>query len=245
MIVVGQGVPEEVNTMPAATRYHVIAFLLLSSLTPKVSAADAGPPEPDVNTDGPRTELWLALSSWPAIAGLQPAAGGSFESIGYGLGAAAHWPVRSFERSTVLVGIEGAIMVNESDVPVYFDDLLSRDGYVAVSAKWRLGDRRNFSLDAGLGYHLLDIAQLATNYFVPIEFQSWEESAFGPFVGATWDVGAGKPGGSSGLSLGLRLHFLDFGTVRDEAVLFDTVLGGDAGELAGPLVALQIGYRWR
>ncbi len=130
-------------------------------------------------------------------------------------------------------------------MPVYLDDLLARDGYLAVSAKWLIGKARSVSLDAGLAYHLIDIAQLDTNFYLPIEFQSWEESAPGLFVGATWDVGAARPGKTSGLALGLRAHFMDFGTVRDEDVFISPVLGDEAGQLQGPLIMLQIGYRSR
>ncbi len=136
-------------------------------------------------------------------------------------------------------------MATESDVPVFLDDLLARDGYLAVSAKWLFGEGRNVSLDVGLAYHLLDIAQLETSFYAPVELQGWEESAAGAFVGATWDVGATRPGKTSGLALGLRAHFMDFGTVRDEDVFIRPVLGEDAGRLEGPLLVLQIGYRWR
>ena len=109
--------------------------------------------------------------------------------------------------------------------------------------KWLPGDSDKLSLDAGLAYHLLDIAQLDTDNGFG-EFESWEESAVGPFLGMTWDFGAVKPGSDSGITLGLRAHFIDFGTVRDEDVLASVVLGRDAGELDGPMYALQIGYRW-
>jgi len=194
---------------------------------------------------GVRAEAWLALPSWPSLNDLQPAAGGSFKQIGYGLGAAAHWPVRQLGNGDLMLGIEGAIMATDSDVPALLDELLARHGYVAVSAKWMAGRARNVSLDAGLGYHLVDIAQLETDYRSAGEFETWEESAVGLFVGATWDAGASKPGGDGGLSLGLKVHFVDFGTVRDEDVFIRPVLGTDAGELAGPIYALQIGYRWR
>jgi hypothetical protein len=207
------------------------------------AAAQYEAPEDD-STDI-RWEAWLALPSWPSLNDLQPAAGGSFKQIGYGIGAAAHWPVRQLEHGELMLGIEGAIMATDSDVPVFLDDLLARDAYLGVSAKWRMGKARKFSLDAGLAYHLLDISQLDSNYNTGFEFESWEESTAGFFLGTSWDVSAGRPGKDSGLSLGLKVHFLDFGTVRDENVFITPVLGPDAGELDGPLYALQIGYRWR
>ncbi|MDH3362132.1 MAG: DUF1799 domain-containing protein [Gammaproteobacteria bacterium] len=194
---------------------------------------------------GIRSEVWLALPSWPSLADLRPVAGGSFEGIGYGIGAAAHWPLRQRGNGTLMLGVEGVVMATESDIPVYLDELLARDAYLAVSAKWMMGKAQNASLDFGLAYHLLDIAQLDSDYYAAVEFESWEESATGFFIGAGWDIGAGKPGKNSGLSLGLKVHFVDFGIVRDEDIFVAPVLGRNAGDLGGPIYSLQIGYRWR
>lgn len=190
-------------------------------------------------------EIWLAVSSWPSLSDLQPVVGGSFNSVGYGLGGSIHWPLRSRRSSDFLLGVEGAIMATDSDIPVILDELVARDGYVAASVKWLPGDTHKMSLDAGVAYHLLDITQLETDYNLFAEFESWEESAVGPFLGMTWDLRAGGAGGDSGMTLGLRAHFIDFGTVRDEDVLASVVLGRDAGRLDGPMYALQIGYCWR
>jgi len=203
--------------------------------------ADAGA-EPGSNTT--RSEIWLALPTWPALGNLQPVAGGSFKSVGYGLGVAVHWPWKPVRGGDLLFGFEGSVMATDSDIPVILDELLARDLYIAASVKWQLGKARNVSLDAGLAYHLLDIAQLETDYNSAGEFESWEEDAFGPFVGMTLNVDASENADSGGATLGLRVHFLDFGTVRDEGVLASVVLGRDAGKLDGPLVMLHIGYRW-
>ena len=211
-----------------------------------VAAGAAAEPEvPEDTLAGGRMELWLAVPSWPGLSDLEPAAGGTFDNYGLGIGGAIHWPVQRFGGGRMMVGIEGAVQAVESNVPVYLDDLLARDGYLAVTAKWMLGRSRALSLDAGLGIHLLDITQLESDYFLYFEFESWEEKALGALLGVTWDVGAGKPDKYGGLSLGLRVHFVDFGIVRDEDIFIAPVLGTNAGELAGPLYALQIGYRWR
>lgn len=229
-----------------ATRVLTRTLTLIATASLAVfSTASVGQELPTEASAGIRYEAWLALPSWPSLNDLQPEAGGSFKQIGYGIGAAAHWPFRRLDNSELLLGVEGAIMATDSDVPVLLDDLLARHGYLAVSAKWMLGSARNVSLDAGLAYHLVDIAQLETDYNRAGEFESWEESAPGLLVGATWNVGARTPDQNSGLSLGLRVHFVDFGTVRDEEVFFMPVLGADAGDLSGPLYVLQIGYRWR
>ena len=206
---------------------------------PAVADNDAEPQE-----EGIRGEIWLAMSSWQSLNDLQPVVGGSFKSVGYGLGGAAHWPLTLTTNTDLLIGIEGAVFATDSDIPVILDELLARDFYLAASLKWRLGEARRLSLDAGLAYHLLDITQLETDYRSSAEFESWEEDAVGPFVGMTWDFGESAGGDSSGLTLGLRAHFLDFGTVRDEDVLASVVLGRDAGELDGAVVMVHIGYRW-
>ena len=244
MLGVGNTDPEEDNVMNAAAGYRRLAALLLSSVLLVTAAAVAQEPKSEEIANGSRWEVWLALSSWSGLADLEPAAGGSFDSAGYGIGAAAHWPVKTFDGSELLLGMEGAIMAHDSNVPVYLDDFLARDAYVGVSAKWLLGEARNVSLDAGLAYHLLDMAQLDTNYY-GAEFQNWEESAAGLFVGGTWDVGAGTSGKSSGISVGLRVHFVEFGTVRDQERFIRPVLGDNAGDISGPLVAVQFGYRSR
>jgi len=193
---------------------------------------------------GSRTEIWLALPTWPALGDLQPVVGGSFKSVGYGLGGAVHWPWRPAGGGDLMLGFEGAIMATDSDIPVILDELLARDLYIAVSVKWRLGTARKVSLDAGLAYHLLDIAQLETDYNAAGEFESWEEDAFGPYVGMTWEARGSDESERGEMTLGLRAHFLDFGTVRDEDVLASVVLGRDAGKLDGPLIMLHVGYRW-
>lgn len=209
------------------------------------SHASAQEPRADFAQNRARTELWLAVPSWPGLSDLEPVAGGAFDDYGLGIGGAIHYPVQRYGGGKIMLGIEGAIQAVESNVPVYLDELLARDGYIAVTAKWMPGKSKTLSLDAGLGIHMLDITQLESDYYAYLEFKSWEKKALGALLGVTWDVGAGKPGKDSGLSLGLRVHFVDFGTVRDEDIFFAPVLGTNAGDLAGPIYALQIGYRWR
>lgn len=220
------------------------ALLVAASLI-LIDAAVARYDNDEPGSKSMRSEVWLAVTSWPTLSDLHPVVGGSFKSVGYGLGGALHWPLRSMQGANLLIGIEGAVMVTESNIPVLLDELLARDGYLAASMKWMPGKTRKLSLDAGLAYHLLDITQLETDYDSSAEFESWEEAALGPFLGMTWDLGAGETGRNSGMTLGLRAHFLDFGTVRDEDVLGSVVLGRDAGELGGPVFVLRVGYRWR
>lgn len=216
----------------------LIAASLLLIRTASAEGSAAEPPKLGV-----RKEVWVTTSSWPTLSDLQPAVGGSFNSIGYGLGAAAHWPVRQFGDRALLLGVEGEITATDSDIPVALDDLLARHAYVAISGKYVIGKSRSFSLDGGIALHLADIVQLESDYAV-VEFESWEDSAIGAYVGATWEPGAARPDKRSGLSLGLKVHFVDFGSVRDEDIYSAPILGADAGDLAGPY-HIQIGYRWR
>ena len=196
---------------------------------------------------GTRWELWGAAISYPALSDLEPEAGGAFNSTGFGIGLSAHWPVGEFDGSTLLVGVEGAFTSTSSDIPVYLDELYADDVYVALSTKWLLGEQRRFALDAGLAYHFMDITQRENNYYYYDyeEFQSWEESALGGFVGVTWDTWAGTPGRNGGLALALKVHFVDFGTVQDDDIFVEPVLGPNAGDLDGPFYLLQVGYSSR
>lgn len=219
-----------------------VLLLAASLILTGTSSAEYGNDE--THKRNRRGEIWLAVSSWPSLSDLRPVAGGSFNSVGYGLGASIHWPIESITSLDLFLGIEGAVMATDSNIPVILDELLARDGYVAASVKWLPGDTRKVSLDAGLAYHLLDITQLETDYNAFAEFESWQESAVGPFLGMTWDLGGGKLGVDSGMTLGARVHFLDFGTVSDEDVLASVVLGRNAGELDDPMFVVQVGYRW-
>lgn len=236
------GEARDVITILYALRNTTLLFVA-SLILIDTAVAEYGNDEPP--SKSMRSEIWLAVTSWPALSDLNPVVGGSFRSVGYGLGGALHWPLRSMSRADILIGIEGAVMATESDIPVVLDELLARDGYLAASVKWKPGKARKLSLDAGLAYHLLDITQLETDYNSSAEFESWEEAALGPFFGMTWDLGGGETGRNSGMTLGFRAHFLDLGTVRDEDVLASVVLGRDAGDLDGPVFVLRAGYRWR
>jgi hypothetical protein len=88
------------------------------------------------------------------------------------------------------------------------------------------------------------MAQVSTRYF-GFEHQAWESNRLGTFVGATWDVWAGRENRMSGLSLAFKAHFVEFGTVRDEDVFLDPVLGPNAGKIDGPIYLLQVGFSSR
>lgn len=198
----------------------------------------------DPQTASGRYEVWLGVTSWPGLGELQPLAAGAFDEIGFGLGGAVHFSLRQFERSELLVGVDMYVGGTASNVRGTIDDLIARDLYLGTSLKWALGEARRLQLDAGFGYHLLDMAQVSTRVF-GFEHQAWDSNRLGSFVGLTWDAWAGRENRTSGLSLAFKMHFVDFGTTRDEDIFLSPVLGPNAGRLEGPIYLLQIGYSGR
>lgn len=180
-----------------------------------------------------RWDVALELPTWPALGDLQSAGGGSFDSVGFGIGAAWHMPVRAYDRSDLLLGIEGSIAGTGSNIAGIYEDLIARQFFLGLSTKWLLGEARNVSIDTGIAYYEADIAEVDTSWWGSREYEYWSASRGGAFLGATWDVGTGLPGRSGGLSLGLRAHFVDFGTVDGQA------------SLDGPIYALRIAYSGR
>ena len=85
-----------------------LAILLLS--------APALGHEEDQPTLGARWDVSLDMPVWPALVDLQPAAGGSFDDLGFGIGASLHWPVRQFANSDLLLGFDINIAATDSNV---------------------------------------------------------------------------------------------------------------------------------
>jgi hypothetical protein len=197
-----------------------------------------------VTTSRGRYEIAIGAHSWPGLADLEPAGDGQFDEVGFNISLAAHWPVRRFDESELLAGIDLGLFSNESNIRFISDNLVARNGYLAPSVKWMFGKRHRYSLDAGIGYYLQDITEIAGEYPMYWETQLWEESAVGAYVGGTVDFRGGEPARSRGVMMSLKVHFVDFGTVRDEGFLPPT-LGQDAGRLGGPVYVYQLGYRWR
>ena len=193
---------------------------------------------------GQRWDIAFEISAWPALGDLQPDAGGTFKGAGFGIGGAWHLPVKQLASSELMLGVDGFITGTDSNISGSLDEVMARHLYVGGSIKWLFGEKRNVSLDMGAGYHEVDLAQVDANYWSSFEREHWTRRRAGAYVGATWDVGAGRQGKSGGLSLGLRVHYADFGRVYDEEP-FDPVLGPDAGVLDGPVYLLRIGYSGR
>jgi len=197
-----------------------------------------------VTTSRGRYEIAIGAHSWPGLAGLQAAQGGAFDEVGFNLNLAAHWAVKRFAGSELLAGIDLGLMSNDSNIRFVWGDVTARNGYIAPSVKWMFGRRHRYSLDAGLGYYVQDVAEVAGSYPYYWETQLWEDSTVGGYVGTTIDFRGGDPYRTHGMMASFKVHFLEFGTVQDEGPL-PTTLGGDAGSLSGPVYMLQFGYRWR
>ena len=197
-----------------------------------------------VTTYRGRYEIAIGAHSWPGLADLDAAAGGEFDAAGFNINLAAHWPVRRFDDSELLAGLDLGIMTNDSSIRFITESVSARNAYLVPSLKWMFGRRHRYSLDAGLGYYMQDIAEVVSEYPLFWETVLWEEAAAGGYIGGTVDFRGGDPARSRGLVMSLKVHFVDFGTVRDEGRLPPT-LGRDAGDLAGPIYMAQVGYRWR
>lgn len=222
----------------AAANLAWLALLATSASVTTELRAQELPDEPG----NARFEIWLGPTSWPAAENLLPLANGSFEPVGLAVGGAIHGRIRQGRNSDLLVGVDGHISVHDSDVQGPFESLVLSDAYLGLSGKWRFGPARTFSLDAGLGVHFADIADIPIAFLGTVELDAWEANRLGGYVGATWDIGASRADKSRGFFLGFKVHYVDFGDVRDDEVFFEPVLGTNAGQLDGPIYMLQIGY---
>ena len=221
-------------------RNLVVSSLLAPFAMSTLAHADSPPAAVPLS----RFDVALELPIWPSLTDLQPAAGGAYDPIGAGLGGSFHVPIRWSEHGELLVGVDGFIAATASNIPGPIEDLLARHLYIGGSVKWLFGERRNLSLDAGAGYHELDMAEVRYDFWGQYEAEHWNRSRAGAYLGMTWDAGAGRPDHSGGLSIGIRAHFVDFGRVRDENSFYPS-LGDNAGRLEGPLYMLRIAYSGR
>ena len=227
--------------MLITTFWRAVVVSLLAALVSPALAQEA-----EQEPLGSRWAASLDLLVWPSLTDLQPASGGSFDSLGFGLSVSWHTPVARFASSELLLGIDGMFGGTDSGINATYDQLMARQFYLGGSVKWAFGDARNVALDAGIGYHQIDMADISYSWWATFENEHWSSEAASGFIGATWDVGAGRPNKSSGLSLGFRVHFADFGRVTDaDRWGVSPALGPDAGNLEGPLYVLKVGYSGR
>jgi len=231
-------------TLNFPARTACVVVLVTGLLFGTASAQEQRAEAPEA--PGSRWDVSLDLPMWPSLSDLQPIGGGSFDGVGFGIGVSAHWPVKELVNSELLLGVDGSIAATPSNIRGTFESLLARQFYLGGSAKWMFGGRRNLSLDAGLGYYEIDMAQVDSEWYGTLEHEHWSTSKLSGFIGATWDIGAGRPDHDSGFFIGLRVHFADIGRVYDEEfVPGRATLGADAGRLDGPLYLLRAGLSGR
>jgi len=223
-------------------------WLGLAAITAVVLAPETASRAQDdvewVTTSRGRYEFAMGIHSWPGLADVDAARDGEFDAVGFNVSFAAHWPVRRFAGSELLAGLDLGLLANDSDIRFVSESITARNGYLVPSVKWMFGATHRYSLDAGFGYYLQDVAEVVTAYPLYGETKLWEQGAAGGYLGGTIDFGGGDPMKSRGVMMSLKIHFMDFGTVRDEGRLPPT-LGPDAGRLSGPVYVYQVGYRWR
>jgi hypothetical protein len=209
--------------------------------------ASAAPGEEDVEwvtTQRGRYEIAVGGHSWPGLAELDAAREGEFDAVGFNINLAAHWPVKRWSDTELMAGIDIGLLSNDSNIRFISESISALNVYVVPSVKWMFGRKHRYSLDAGFGYYAQDITEVVSDYPLYWETQLWEETAAGGYLGGTIDFGGGEPFRTRGVMMSLKVHFVDFGTVRDEGRL-PTTLGQDAGRLGGPIYMYQLGYRWR
>jgi hypothetical protein len=226
------------------TKSAALVAALLIALIDMSEAAEEGVTV-CVTSSQPRWEIGIGAQSWPGLADLDVAREGSFDEVGFNLSFAGHMPVRRLGRGQLYAGVDLGLMSNESDIRFSSDTLMARNGYIIPSVKWMLGHRHRYSLDAGIGYYLQDVAELAGGYGGYWETQLWEDGAVGGYIGGTFDFGSPEPGKTHGVTVNLKIHFVEFGRVNDEGFIYPETLGQDAGNLSGPVYAFQIGYQWQ
>lgn len=225
---------------------RIASAIVVSGLALMVGDVASANEEIDwVTTSRGRYEIAIGVQSWPGLADLQPAREGSFDEVGYSLSLAGHWPVWRFDDSEVLLGIDLGFFANDSSVRFLSEDVMARSGYLTPSVKWMFGRGHRYSVDAGVGYYLVDITEVAGDYPLIFETQLFEDGAVGGYVGTTVDFNGGDPARRHGVMLSFKTHFFGLDAVRDEEPFFPATLGSDAGDLSGPVYMLQVGYRWR
>lgn len=227
-------------------RTHTGLFMLMVLLLMSAQAEAAEHRPPSFYENWIRWEASLGLHAWPAIADIEPFAGGEFDNVGLNIAFAVHVRTRQKDDRELMLGVDLGMFPTDSNIRLFTEDVTARGLYLTPSLKWMFGkNRHRYSLDAGIGYYLVDIAEVASLDFGYSEVELWQSSGVGGYVGGTWDIGSRDPLKTRGWMLALKVHYFDLGTVRDENPALPARLGPAAGDLKGPVYQLQFGYRWR
>ncbi len=171
---------------------------------------------------------------------------GRFNSWGYNLEFAYHRNVARWGAMDLFVGGDFGLFTNENEKR--FDvtlapsgekiqgHILSRGLYLTPSAKlmMRRPESWRFFVGAGLGYYLLDFAELIGGGFESNEVL--EKHTVGGYLSLGVDFPLSQS--RTGLILGLenKLHLVNFGDLEGFAP--------GAGDLTGPINIIQLGIAW-
>ncbi len=196
-----------------------------------IYAADEAEPNAPGRWSGTAT---FGLMIWSDLRDLEPAAGGSFDSLGFAVEFAGHKHVARWGSADVLVGMDLGIFATQSDIPGSIEEFTQRGLYLTPSMKFRFGERsrRYLNLEAGLGLYQVDFAELICNddnfnNIVCIAIaEPFDENTLGGYLGISG-------GFAGGFIMGFKVHFADFGKV--------TGLEPDTGALKGPIYIFSLG----
>ncbi len=212
---------------------HRLTGTIVGLILPVISicAADESVPHAPGHWSGTAT---VGLVIWSDLKNLEPAAGGSFDSLGFIVELAGHKHVARWGPADVLIGVDLGIFATQSDIPGITEDFTQRGLYLTPSMKFRFGERsrRYLNLEAGLGWYQVDFAELICdddnfNNIVCIEIaEPYDEDTLGGYLAISGGFGGG-------FIMGLKVHVADFGKV--------TGLGPDTGELKGPIYIFSLG----
>jgi hypothetical protein len=211
----------------------------LCLVTGLLGAAPSVAADPDEQTgqkpaeQGWRVALSLGVQSWPALADLEPATGGDFDSAGMVADLAVHGPA-PFAKGWLL-GLDVGISNTQGNVTGLLTELDAEVLYLTPSVKIPLAGTP-LLLDLGLGYYRADFSEVDCDlwyYAGCVDLgERWSKSTVGGYAGATWDIPLGKTGGH--LALSLRVNYADFGT--------PDAVGQSPGQLDGPSAVFLVGY---
>jgi hypothetical protein len=212
---------------------HWLTGISIGLIMPVIStyAADESIPNDPGHWGGTAT---FGLMTWSDLRDLEPAAGGSFDSLGFAVEFAGHKHVAHWGHADVLIGVDFSVYATQSNIPGITEDFTQRGLYLTPSIRFRFGERsrRYLNLEAGLGWYQVDFAELICdedifNNIVCIELaEPFDEDSLGGYLGISGGFGGG-------FIMGLKVHFADFGEV--------TGLGPDTGDLKGPIYIFSLG----
>lgn len=197
------------------------------------SATDAAA---DPGGEGARFEMSVGFQSWPDIEDLQPLARGRLDKLRFSVRWALHWPVKQSGDRELLVGFELGLIPN-TRTP------LASGGFLVPSARWRPGQDRRWSVDAGLGFYKANFAEIAGRKPLLGGTDIWNGTGFGGFFGGTWTSASAMGGADGGVTGSFEVHFVDLGTVDGEALVPPQSLGDAAAKLNRGFYQMHLGYQ--